>query len=240
MTSAVLVQCRLSSQRLPEKILKKINSKTIIEILIERLKKVDCDKVILVIANENNKEKLVKIAKKNKIDFFLGSKKNVLKRYYLAAKKFKIKNIVRVTSDCPLIDPKLINQGIKVYKKKKLDYLSNNLKISWPHGLDYEVFNFKALKLAHFKSSNSYEKEHVTPYIKRSNRLKKFNIENKKINLDKYYRWTLDTQIDYDFLKALFKKNKRILKKFDWLYLLSFLKKNPVIQTINTKNQVFN
>ena len=66
------------------------------------------------------------------------------------------------------------------------------------------------------------------------------NIENKKINLDKYYRWTLDTQIDYDFSKALFKKNKRILKKFDWLYLLSFLKKNPAIQTINTKNQVFN
>ena len=80
----------------------------------------------------------------------------------------------------------------------------------------------------------------VASFYKRSNRFKKFNIENKKINLDKYYRWTLDTQIDYDFSKALFKKNKRILKKFDWLYLLSFLKKNPAIQTINTKNQVFN
>ena len=115
----IVVQCRLSSTRLKNKILHKIQNKTLLEILIERLKKINADKIVLLIAKEKNSEKIVKIAKKMNVNFYIGSKNNVLLRTINGAKKFGLKNLIRITSDCPLIDPFMVNKGIGIFNKKK-------------------------------------------------------------------------------------------------------------------------
>ena len=152
---AVISQCRLGSKRLTSKILLKINNEYLINLFTKRLKKINCEKIILAIANEKNKNKLIKKINKNKVEIFVGSQKNLLKRYYDCAKFYKLDIIIRITSDCPLIDPYLVNKGIKLFKKKKIDYLSNNLPRSWPHGLDYEVFTFETLKKTYFSTKKN-------------------------------------------------------------------------------------
>ena len=113
---ALIIQARLTSKRFPNKILKKINKKEVLTIMLERLKKKFKNKIIIAIGNKNSK-KIVDICKKQKIKFFIGSNNNVLKRYYKCAQKNKVKIIVRIPSDCPLIDPDIIKKGLKKWPK---------------------------------------------------------------------------------------------------------------------------
>ena len=115
----IIVQCRIKSSRLKNKLLLKINGYHIIEILLMRLKKIQNVSLICALAKENDNQKLKEIIKKNNVDMFEGSDSNVLKRYYDAAKQNKLKTIIRITSDCPLIDPLLVENGIKLFNKKK-------------------------------------------------------------------------------------------------------------------------
>ena len=110
----IIIQARADSKRFPKKILKKINKKEVLTIMLERLKKRFKDKIIVAVANKNYK-KIVDICKKQKIKFFLGSNKNVLERHYKCAQKNKIETIVRIPSDCPLIDPNIIKKGLKKF-----------------------------------------------------------------------------------------------------------------------------
>ena len=230
---ALLVQSRVSSKRLSNKILRKINNISIIDYFINRAFKLNVSKIIFLIAKEKNYFLIEKKIKKNKkIKYFLGPKHNVLKRTYLAAKKYNVKNIVRITSDCPIFDPSLVNKGINTFKIKKPDYLSNNLIKSWPHGLDYEIFSFESLKYAFTNASKKYDLEHVTPFIRRSKRIKKINILNKP-KIYKNFRWTLDTKKDFIFFQTLFKKKPDLLRNFKWKNIYNFLKKNDYIRKIN-------
>jgi len=232
---AIITQCRVSSTRLPNKLLLKIKNFKIIDFFLKRIKKIKVDLIICAVANEKNNENLLRAISKNNVEIFLGSKNNVLKRTYLAAKKYKIKTVVRITSDCPLIDPSLVNKGLKIFKKKKLSYLSNNSPRTWPHGLDFEIFDIKLLKLAYLNGKLPNEKEHVTPYFKKIKKIKKFNLKN-KIILDRYYRWTLDTKDDLIFFRKLINKYPQISKKYNWLNLYKYLKKYPQIQSLNTSD----
>ena len=90
-----------------------------------------------------------------------------MERYYKCAKKYNAKNIIRITSDCPLVDPKLLEKLVSIYNKKRIDYLNNANPLSFPDGLDIEIFNFKSLKMAYLNARDRHEKEHVTPYIKK-------------------------------------------------------------------------
>ena len=234
----IVVQCRLSSTRLKNKILHKIQNKTLLEILIERLKKINADKIVLLIAKEKNSEKIVKIAKKMNVNFYIGSKKNVLLRTINGAKKFRLKNLIRITSDCPLIDPFIVNKGIGIYNKKKLDHLCNNAPPSWPHGLDFEIFSLKKLEKTNKGFTNASEKENVTEKLRREKKLKKYNLKC-HLKLNRYYRWTLDTHNDYLFFKKLFEKLPIINKYFKSVLILNFLKKNPKIQNINASTHHF-
>ena len=152
----------------------KVLKKPLIISLIERLKKCKkVDDIIVAIPDNKNNEPLFKFLKKNKVKVFRGSEKNTLSRYYYAAKKNKSDYIVRITSDCPLADPFLIFNHFKFFKKNKPDYLSNNLSLSFPHGFDLEIFSFNALFKAFKNAKSQYEKEHVTPFIRRIKNLKK-------------------------------------------------------------------
>jgi spore coat polysaccharide biosynthesis protein SpsF len=212
-----IVQARVGSKRLRGKIFMNLNDKPLIWWVISRLKKVkELDNIIVATTKKKEDDKLVKWLKKNKVNYFRGSSKNVLLRYYECAKKFQAKIIVRITADDPLKDSALISKCIKILKKKKLDYISNTLKPTYPIGLDIEVLSIETLNFLNNVAKTDFDREHVTQYlIRNQNKFKVINIENSE-NLSKL-RLTIDTKKDYLNLKKFFKfyiKNQNInLKK---------------------------
>ncbi len=225
-----IIQARLTSTRFPKKVLQKINNKTLIEFLVNRLllsKKVD--QVLVAIPN-NKKNKIIKKHIKG-VNFFLGSENNVLDRYYKAAKKFNATTIVRICGDCPFIDPKIIDKILTIYKQKKYDYASNTIKPTFPDGLDVEVFSSKVLKDVWRKAKSKYDKEHVTTYIVKNKKYKKYNYEY-KTDLSKL-RLTIDEKVDLEQLKIVFKNLKNI-KNFGIEEIFKLYKKNKNLFSINS------
>tara|TARA_Y100000768_G_C23978153_1_gene684194 strand:+ start:458 stop:2482 length:2025 start_codon:yes stop_codon:yes gene_type:complete len=199
-----IIQARCESVRFPFKVLSKINGKTLIEILVDRLKKSKyLDRIIIATSNDKSNKKLIKILKENNIDYFIGSKKDVLSRYYLAAKKYKAKTIVRLTGDNPLIHFKIVDQFIREFKLRKYDYISDSRKPSYPDGVDVEVLSFKVLNKIFKKKNNEYDKEHVTSKIKDKN--SKFSVGYKRFNKNySHLRLTVDEKDDYECIKNIF------------------------------------
>ena len=116
-----------------------------------------------------------RILKKEKCKIFRGSEKNVLERYFRAANKFKSDIIVRITGDCPLVDSQMLDNLLKKFQNENLDYLSNNNPPTYPDGFDIEIFNFRTLKETFLKAKSNFDQEHVTPFMKRSKKIKKYN-----------------------------------------------------------------
>ena len=212
--TSVIIQARLGSKRLPKKIFKKINGKTILEYVISQVK---CSKSVdeIIIATTKLKEdnEIVQFCKKNKINFFRGSSDDLLDRYYKCAKQNSCKTIVRITSDCPLIDPKIIDKTIKIFQENSYDYVSNNIEkindkwenstCNFPQGMTVEVTNMKTLYRAWKLAKNFSEREHVFPYVQFNPQ--KFNITSikntKKLDM---IRCTIDRPQDLKFLRKLF------------------------------------
>ena len=212
--------------------MQKINGKPLIEILIERVSSAKEVTKIVVVTSINKKNKnLVEFLKKKKIDFYQGSENNVLKRYYDVAKRNKFKNIIRITGDCPLVDPALIDQYVKIFKKKKVDYLSNICPPTYPDGLDLEIFTYDTLKKTYLKAKNKYDQEHVTPYIQKSDNFKKINITYKEDHSK--LRLTIDEKKDLEVIKVVFKEFYPKIT-FSFEDVLKFIKKNPLKFKINS------
>ena len=228
---AIFLAARSGSKRLPNKHFLKINSKlSIIDLCILRLKKAKLvNKIFLCTTKEKNDLKFKKICSSHKIGFFRGSKNNVLKRFVDCAKENNIKTIVRITADCPIIDPKLIDQCIKLHYKKNSDYTTNTLKFTFPDGLDVEVISLKALLKSQKNLKSISNNEHVTPYIRISKIFKKHNYKN-SINYGNR-RWTLDYQEDYFFLKKVVKHFSPNIY-FSWKDLIKAEKKNKLLFNI--------
>ncbi len=199
-----IIQARVTSSRFPNKIFQKIKNKSLIDILIERIKKSKrINKIVLAIPN-NIENKIIKKKVKNSVPIFYGSEKDVLDRYYRAAKKFKANIIVRICGDCPLIDPKVIDNIIETYNKNDFDYVSNTIDPTFPDGLDVEVFNFEVLKKTWKEAKTDKERENVTEYILQKSKFKKKNISFKK-NLS-FIRLTIDEKIDLEQIKKVYLK----------------------------------
>ncbi len=209
----LIIQARMGSSRLPGKVLKKIQGKTILAILLERVllaKRVD--KVVVATTFKKIDRAIVDFCKKHKFNYFCGSEKDVLKRYYDCATKFNGNTIIRVTSDCPLVDPAVIDKTIELFYKKKVDYAANTIpphSRKWPDGSDVEVFSMKALKKCYLRARNE-QREHVTFYLWKSKPLFKIAQLKNKQDWSKY-RYTIDYQEDLSRLekivKVLRKKN---------------------------------
>jgi spore coat polysaccharide biosynthesis protein SpsF (cytidylyltransferase family) len=218
-----IVQARMNSKRLPGKVLMKLNKNySVIQFLIQRLKK--CKKIneiIVACTNSSKDKKIINSLKKYKILFFKGSEKNVLNRFYKAAIKYHADIIIRITSDCPFSDPKLIDKFLQIFLKSKYDYFSNTLPRTFPDGFDIEIFNFKTLDLTERKCKTSYDKEHVTPFMRRNKSIKKGNYTLNK-NLSKL-RITLDNKNDLVVMRNI-AKNLNPKKYFSWKKILPQLK----------------
>ena len=217
-----IVQARIGSKRLRGKILKNIKGKPNILLLLDRLSKSKLIKeTIVAIPNTKENDKLEKLLKP-KYKVFRGSEDNVLKRYFLCAKKYSIKNILRITSDCPLIDPRIVDKIGKIYLTGNYDYVSNIENRSFPDGMDMEFFSFKTLKKVYLNSLSNYDKEHVTKYILRSDKFKKFNYTD-KINYSNL-RITLDRIEDFYLINKIFNNFKN--NDFSYRDIINFYKKN--------------
>lgn len=165
----IVTQARIGSSRFPKKIVQKLGGKTLIDHHIDRLLKVaNKDKVIVATTKEEGIDQLLALLNKKEVEIYQGSTNNVLDRFFHAVKDENPDYVVRVTSDCPLIDPKLIEAVIAFTIQNKLDYGANILKELFPDGQDIEVFRFSALNKAFNEAILNSDKEHVTPFIRRN------------------------------------------------------------------------
>ena len=196
MNVVAIVQARLGSTRLPNKVMKKICNYTMIELLIRRLQKSnEINKIVLATSDNPKDEILVNYIKKLGFECEVGNEDDVLSRYLNVATIHNADAIVRITGDCPLIDPLVVDNIIREFKTKNIDYISNTIKPTFPDGLDTEVFAFTALKRANEETKNKFDREHVTPYIKKSKLFKIKNYENDKDY--SHLRWTVDDIDDF-------------------------------------------
>jgi spore coat polysaccharide biosynthesis protein SpsF len=238
----IIIQCRLSSTRLKRKILKKIyKDQTIIEFMIERLLVLfKPEDIIIATTIKEEDHEIIELLKKYKVKFFRGSEKNVLKRYYFAAKKYKVEHIIRVTSDCPLIDPYLIRQMWHYYKSIKIDYLANTLprdKSQYPDGSDIEIFSFNSLNKLFKSNLTSDDREHVT------NSFWKKKIYKSKIfknNIDySSYRYSIDYFSDLKGVRKIIpilKKQKKYGSAKNIVSIINKLKLKKVFEINHRKH----
>jgi spore coat polysaccharide biosynthesis protein SpsF len=239
MKIGIIIQARMGSTRLPGKSLKEVLGRPLLAYLIDRLKRVKgSPPIILATTTKAADNVLINYASGMEIDSFRGSEDNVLERFYLAAKARHLDVIVRVTADCPLIDPAVIDQTIKTYVENypKIDYVSNTLTRTYPRGMDVEVFSFRALERAYREATQKDELEHVTPYIYRHPEI--FALKGVEFGTDQsQHRWTVDTPEDFELIRrlieALYPKNPH----FSLGDLLKQMESHPEWAAINSHIQ---
>jgi len=236
-----IIQARYNSTRFPGKVVKKINNKTILEILIRRLSRSKhISKIIVACSNNRNDKAIVAICRKLGVNYFIGSENDVLNRFYHAAKKYRGINIARITADCPLIDPKIVDDVISNFFLKNADYSSNINPPTFPDGLDVEVFKFSVLKEAYINAKKFTEREHVTSFVINNKKFKKFNLKN---SIDySSLRLTLDEKEDLILIEKIIKYFKNNLN-FSFKNILDLYKNKKNFFLINShlvRNEGYN
>lgn len=231
----VIIQARSGSKRLPNKIhlpLPKHGNVSVLENVVNRCRQSELiDEIILATTTNKSDDSVEKLGEKMNVSVYRGEEDNVLSRYYYAAKKYDIDTIVRITGDCPFIDYRVIDRLIEEHKKNGNDYTSNTLERTFPHGMDTEVFNHSVLSTAFEEATKQHEREHVTPFIYKTNpenyQIQQISREEDSSNI----RITLDTEEDYMALCALYDQFERddfscediiaIYKERDWLFSIN-------------------
>lgn len=235
-----IIQARTSSSRLPYKVLKELpfgSGITVLSQVIRRLKRSKrLNEIVIATTEEKQDDVIVDIASKEKATWFRGSKENVLERYYLAARQAKHEIIVRITSDCPCIDPVIVDLVIDRHIESNADYTATPKIKTYPVGLAVEVFNFDILEVTNKNAAFDFEKEHVTPYIYMNP--DKFRIVEIKPpeQLDTPdIRITLDVKQDYILLCAVFDYLYPKNKNFTVYDIVSLFKEKPWLKLINSE-----
>ncbi|EPG75814.1 cytidylyltransferase [Leptospira fainei serovar Hurstbridge str. BUT 6] len=235
MKTAFVIQARMTSSRLPGKILKEILNKPLLEYQVERLRRVkEADGIVIATTINETDLPVVELCKKLDVPYYRGSEIDVLSRYYEAATYFGLNDIIRVTSDCPVIDPGIVSKVIKSYleSKNSIDYASNSLERSYPRGMDTEIFSYEALTRAHLEAREPAHREHVTAYIYANP--DKFRLKSIVSSIDNSnFRLTVDTPEDFQLIKviieALYPKNH----EFGIDEIINFLNEFPEHLKIN-------
>lgn len=236
----VIIQARMTSTRLPKKIMLNLGGSSVLGHVVNRCRNSRyVDKVVVVSPDSTESFPIEEWCKNNSVDYFVGSEHDVLKRYYDAACFFNSNIIVRVTSDCPLIDPNILDIMIQNYLTFnsigiEYDYYSNVIKRFLPRGLDIEIFSFATLEKIYNDSFNDLDREHVTRYIYTNPN--KFHIGHFEFPNDlSSIRVTLDTEEDFQMLSELYKKANDLGVKDIYLpHLVTILSKYPSINIINS------
>lgn len=233
--TAAIIQARMGSTRLPGKVMKDLKGKPVLWHVIERVKQAENIDQIIIATTIHERDKIIfEKAKECGVKAYRGSEENVLARYYEASNKCNVDTVVRITSDCPLIDPHVIDEIVEYYNKNDYTLVTNagsNLNNrTYPRGLDTEVFSFEVLEKAYNKTEEKYQIEHVTPYIYENYD----DIYYYKNNQDlSNYRLTLDTKEDLELIKALYNKLYNGKHDFYLNKIIEVLNKNKELLSLN-------
>lgn len=229
----IITQARLTSARLPGKIFKAINHKPLLQYHIERLKETGFPIVVATTINKTD-EIVCEFAQSQNVNFFRGDEHNVLSRYYEAATKFQFDIIVRVTSDCPLVDAHLIRNSIEKYIRFNNPnlYLSNCIERTFARGFDFEIFSFQSLQEAYDKAVEESDLEHVTPFIRanKSGSTELYNVAQERDN--SRFRITVDTSEDFELIKQLIEKYHA--EELSYFEIEEILSRNPELVKLNS------
>lgn len=235
MKVVAVIQARMGSTRLSGKVMKDIKGKTVLSHVIERVKKSKLISDIIIATTVHERDNVIETEAINcGAKVFRGSEDDVLSRYYYASKEFNADAVVRITSDCPVIDPYVIDELISCYLKGKYNLVTNSgsdlNQRTYPRGLDTEVFSFKSLEDAFVNGIKKYQKEHVTPYIYENS--KNIHYFKNKVDYSKY-RWTLDTVEDFEVINEIYKKLYKGEHNFFLNDIVELFKQEPHLITIN-------
>jgi spore coat polysaccharide biosynthesis protein SpsF (cytidylyltransferase family) len=230
-----IIQARMGSTRLPGKVLLPIvDNKGALELMLERVRRAKrLQKIVVATTTSPSDDRIVDLCKRLGYDCFRGSEVDVLDRYYRTALAFGSPEvIVRLTADCPLHDPVIIDKVVSQFLDSKVDYGSNVDPPTFPDGLDIEVFSFSVLEKVWKEARLKSEREHVTPYIRKHTDM--FKIATVECEKDlSGHRWTLDEKEDYEFIKHIYKNLYKKNPAFGMEDVLELLERQPELEEIN-------
>jgi glutamate-1-semialdehyde 2,1-aminomutase len=231
MKVVAIVQARMGSTRLPDKVLKTICGKPMIELLLTRLSQSkEIDQIVVATSIDPRNLPLVACVEKLGYACEKGSENDVLERYVQAALKHKADTVVRITGDCPLIDPDLVDETIRKFNQGDFDYVSNSYPPTYPDGLDVEVCSFVALKRALEETTKPFDREHVTPYLRTPGLFKQDTVAGTEDH--SLLRWTVDEPADFKVVSAVFEYFYPDVD-FSWQKVLELQRKQPDIFAAN-------
>jgi len=231
MKIVAIVQARMGSTRLPDKVMKRIGGVPMIEVLLARLSRSkEVDEIILATSSDEKNRPLSSHVKNLGYRVHQGSENDVLDRYLGAGALAGADVVVRITGDCPLVDPFLVDEVIRGFRESKVEYFSNIQPPTYPDGLDIEVFSYKALQKAALEATKPSDREHVTPYLRENDAFARASLKN-----DKDYsnlRWTVDESYDYEVVEKIFSHFTPDIH-FTWQQVLDLQQKSPEIFMAN-------
>lgn len=232
MKITAIVQARMGSTRLPGKVLMNLGGKTVLARVVDRLRRATLvNEIVIATTDSAADDAIVRECGRLRVSSFRGSENDVLDRYYQAALQTTAEGIVRVTSDCPLIDPEIADETIRSFLDLRPDYASNALQRTYPRGLDTEVMTRNALACAWREAKLPYQRAHVTPYLYENP--SRFDILAVKGRVDySDHRWTLDTPQDLAFIRAVYDRLDND-DSFNWRDALLVLQREPELVELN-------
>jgi spore coat polysaccharide biosynthesis protein SpsF len=226
-----IIQARMGSARLPGKVLKDLDGETVLSRVVRRVQRANLiDEVLVATTDQARDDAIVEQCGHCSVPVFRGNEDDVLDRYFRAAQLNKADVVVRITSDCPLIDPEITEETIRAFLDQEADYASNALQRTYPRGLDTEVMTLQALERAWNAADKPYQRSHVTPYIyEHPDEFKIVTVTGRSDYSS--HRWTLDTPEDLEFVRAVYARLRG--REFRWRDVLELLEREPDLIELN-------
>lgn len=231
---ALIIQARMGSTRLPGKVLRPIDGKPLFAYQLERMERCrHVDRIVVATTTEPADDAIASFCEAQSVQVTRGPEQDVLRRYAEAARAIDARTVVRVTSDCPLLDPELVDAALEAFAGPDgPDYVSNMLKPSWPYGMAVEVMSRAALEAADQEAADANEREHVTPFIYW--RPERFRLKSMTLPADlSTHRWTVDTIEDFDLVSRILKALLPVKPQFQMHDVLELLEQHPEWIAIN-------
>jgi len=225
--SVIIVQARFGSSRLPGKVLERLAGRTVLSHVLERCRAIStAANLCCAVPVGEFDDEVAAEAQRCGTTVIRGSEGDVLDRHYRAASQCQADVVMRVTSDCPLLDPVVANRVLECVVTQEADYACNNLPRSWPHGLDCEAFTFDWLQRAAREAKSPEQREHVTPFLRTHPDVRKVGVFGPGGDMARY-RWTLDTPADLEFLRTVFQQLPDGPSAFDYRTTLKIVESDP-------------
>ena len=234
MNTVAVIQARMGSSRLPGKVLMDLGGETTLARVVRRLKRSrQVTKIVVATTTACGDQSIIRECEHLQVVCFRGEEQDVLDRYYQAARANAADAAVRITSDCPLIDPELVDETVEVFRDEHADYASNVFPRTYPRGLDTEVFSFDALDRAWREAREAHQREHVTPYLYEHPQIFKLASLSGAADYSRY-RWTLDTLEDLELLRTIYSRFHG-RDDFSWKEVLRLMEREPELAELNSQ-----